>query len=83
MDFPARGKTAEAIVSEREFREGILELVQDDPDLQDVVVAVVDLDLQKREEIADALGITADEVTNRKKVLQRRLAKSLGVERQG
>jgi predicted nucleotidyltransferase len=41
------------------------------------------LDLQKREEIADALGITADEVTNRKKVLQRRLAKSLGVERQG
>jgi DNA-directed RNA polymerase specialized sigma24 family protein len=83
MDFPARGKTAEAIVSEREFREGILELVQDDPNLQDVIVAVVDLDLQKREEIADALGVTADEVTNRKKVLQRRLAKSLGVERQG
>ena len=43
----------------------------------------MDLDLQKREEIADALGVTADEVTNRKKALHRRLARHLGIERQG
>ncbi len=82
-DFPARERTAEEIVCEREFRDGVLQLVQDRPELQDVVVAVMDLDLQKREEIADALGVTADEVTNRKKALHRRLARHLGIERQG
>jgi DNA-directed RNA polymerase specialized sigma24 family protein len=45
--------------------------------------AILELDLLKREEIADALGIDVSEVTNRRKVLKRKLAEHLNVENEG
>ena len=41
--------------------------------LKEVVEAVLDLDLHKPEEIAEAVGTTAAEIQNRKKKLRRRL----------
>jgi predicted nucleotidyltransferase len=44
-----------------------------EPQLGDLVRAVLDLDLAKPQEIAAALGISTEEVHNRKKRLRRRL----------
>jgi DNA-directed RNA polymerase specialized sigma24 family protein len=45
----------------------------DDSALKEVVEAVLDLDLYKPEEIADAVGTNAADIQNRKKRLRRRL----------
>jgi hypothetical protein len=47
--------------------------LDDERPLKEVVEAVLDLDLYKPEEIADAAGTTAAEIQNRKKKLRRRL----------
>jgi hypothetical protein len=54
-------------------RKRIREAFADEPELADVVKAVLDLDLSKPQEIAETLGISTDEVQNRKKRLRRRL----------
>ena len=62
-------------VEENEYRAHVRSVVDDDPALTEVVEAVLDLDLYKPEEIADAIGTSAAEIQNRKKKLRRRLQK--------
>lgn len=76
----------EAILLEREEQERARELVDrecdliyqavsGDPELEAIADAISDGHGPKRKDIAAALGITPEEVTNRKKRIQRRLAK--------
>jgi len=72
-ELPARAAEIAALIDEGRYRRRVREAFSDEPDLADVVRAVLDLDLSKPQEIAEALGISADEVQNRKKRLRRRL----------
>lgn len=60
-------------LDEDEYCERVRESVEDEPALKEVAEAVLDLQLYKPEEIADALGTSADDIQNRKKRLRRRL----------
>jgi RNA polymerase sigma factor (sigma-70 family) len=73
-DFPLQSATDQiSVLDEHEYRNRVRSAFDDDPELKEVVEAVLDLDLYKPEEIADAVGITVAEVQNRKKRLRRRL----------
>ena len=52
----------------------LLPLVENEPDLKEVLEATLYLGLTKREDIAESLGITAQEVTYRKNRLRVRFA---------
>jgi hypothetical protein len=52
----------------------VLPLVEDDPELKELVEAILCLGCTKREDIAEVLGITPQEVTTRKHRLRVRLA---------
>ena len=62
-------------VDEHEYRERVRAAVEDEPALKEMVEAVLDLDLFKPEDIADAVGTSAANIQNRKKKLRRRLCK--------
>jgi RNA polymerase sigma factor (sigma-70 family) len=62
-----------SVLDEDEYCERVRESVDDEPALKEVVEAVLYLQLYKPEEIADALGTSADDIQNRKKRLRRRL----------
>jgi RNA polymerase sigma factor (sigma-70 family) len=64
-----------SVVDENEYSERVRSAVEDEPALKEVVEAVLDLELYKPEEIADAVGTSAAEIQNRKKKLRRRLRK--------
>ncbi len=64
-----------AALDENEYRERVRSAVDEEPALKEVVEAVLDLELYKPEEIADAVGTSAAEIQNRKKKLRRRLRK--------
>jgi RNA polymerase sigma factor (sigma-70 family) len=65
-----------SVVDDHEYRTRIRAVVDDEPPLKDLVEAVLDLELERPEDIADALGTTAADVQNRKKKLRRRLRQS-------
>ena len=69
--FPA----PDAILDEEDYRQRVRAAVEDELVLKELVEAVLDLDLYKPEEIAEALGTSAAEIQNRKKKLRRRLTK--------
>lgn len=62
-----------AVLDENNYRDRVRAAFDSEPALKEVVEAVLDLDLYKPEEIADAVGTTAAEIQNRKKKLRRRL----------
>ncbi len=62
-----------SVLDENAYRERVRSAFDDEPPLKEVVEAVLDLDLYKPEEIADAAGTSAAEIQNRKKKLRRRL----------
>ena len=62
-------------VEEDEYRDRIRAAVDDEPELKEVVEAVLDLELYKPEDIADALRTSAADIQNRRKKLRRRLCK--------
>lgn len=64
-----------SVVGENEYRERVRAAVNDEPALEEVVEAVLDLELYRPEDIADALGTTAADIQKRKKRLRRRLCK--------
>jgi RNA polymerase sigma factor (sigma-70 family) len=72
-EFPADAQGIEADLDEKQYRKRVHAAVADEPDLTQVVQVVLDLNLYKPREIAEALGISASEVQNRKKRLRRRL----------
>ena len=62
-----------SMLDEGEYRDRVRSAFEDEPALKEVVEAVLDLDLYKPEEIADAIGTDAADIQNRKKRLRRRL----------
>lgn len=60
---------------EESYKTGIRACAATEPDLKEIVEAVFDLDLLKPAEIAEVLGITAEEFHVRKRKLGRRLVK--------
>lgn len=62
-----------SVLDETEYRDRVRSAFDDEPELREVVEAVLDLDLSKPEEIADAIGTSALDIQNRKKKLRRRL----------
>ncbi len=75
-DYPqAVAPDPSSAVDEDEYRDRIRAAVDDEPELKEVVEAVLDLELYKPEDIASALGTSAADIQNRKKKLRRRLCK--------
>jgi len=62
-----------SVLDEADYRDRVRSAFDDEPALKEVVEAVLDLDLYKPEEIADAIGTDAADIQNRKKKLRRRL----------
>ena len=84
-DYPQQSAPDPAsVLDEDEYRDRVRSAFDDEPPLKEVVEAVLDLDLYKPEEIADAVGTTAAEIQNRRKKLRRRLRdKELVADRKG
>src|SRR5258708_31245353 len=61
------------VLDENNYRDRVRLAFDSELTLKEVVEAVLDLDLYKPEEIADAIGTTAAGIQNRKKKLRRRL----------
>ena len=62
-----------SVLNEANYRDRVRSAFESEPKLKEVVEAVLDLDLYKPEEIADAIGTTPTDIQNRKKKLRRRL----------
>jgi DNA-directed RNA polymerase specialized sigma24 family protein len=56
------------------FRQIVYDTIGDDPELRDFACAVLELGASKPADIASVLGVTVDEVENRRKRLRRVLA---------
>ncbi len=65
-------------VLEARFKKQMLNLVRGEKDLEDYVVAVLEMNITKPHEIAELLQTSTSDIQNRKKRLRRRLAESLG-----
>jgi DNA-directed RNA polymerase specialized sigma24 family protein len=72
-EFPSSAAEIYISLEEDQYRERVRAAFADEPELGEVVKAVLDLDLSKPQEIAEALGISTLEYQNRKKRLRRRL----------
>ena len=79
-ELPSESAGIDSLLAEESVRERLLETFQDEPELADVVRTVLDLNLSKPREIAQALGIPVSELQNRKKRLRRRLIEYRAVE---
>lgn len=64
--------------SQTEFKERVLKLVQGEKDLENHVLAVLDFNRQKPQEIAELLEKDKSDILNEKKRLRRRLAELHG-----
>lgn len=73
-DYPQQSAPDQiSVLDEADYRDGVRSAFDDEPALKEVVEAVLDLDLYKPEEIADAIGTNTADIQNRKKTLRRRL----------
>lgn len=72
-EFPSSAAGIYISLEEDQYRERVRAAFREEPELGEVVNAVLDLDLSKPQEIAEALGISTLEYQNRKKRLRRRL----------
>ncbi len=72
-ELPTPGKAIDSLLAEDSYRARLLDAFAEEPELFEVVHVVLDLELTKPREIAEALGIPVTEFQNRKKRLRRRL----------
>jgi RNA polymerase sigma factor (sigma-70 family) len=73
-DYPQQSAPDQiSLLDEHEYRDRVRLAFEDETELKEVVEAVLDLDLYKPEEIANAIGTNPADVQNRKKRLRRRL----------
>ena len=79
-ELPTLGIDIDIALAEERYRERLLTAFVEDPELAEVVRAVLDFNLSKPREIAEALGISVTEYQNRKKRLRRRLIEYNAVE---
>ena len=71
-ELPSAAIDVPAMVDEENYRKRMWASLAGEPELAEVVRAILDLNLRKPREIAAALGISVTEVQNRKKRLRRR-----------
>lgn len=72
-ELPASGIAIDSLLAEDSYRARLLDAFAEEPELGEVVRVVLDLEVTKPREIAEALGISVTEFQNRKKRLRRRL----------
>ena len=72
-ELPIRAADIETLLTEDNYQQGLLAAFAEEPELAEIVTAILDLNLSKPREIAEALGISVTEYQNRKKRLRRRL----------
>jgi DNA-directed RNA polymerase specialized sigma24 family protein len=70
--MPSAAIDVPALLDEENYRKRVSASLAGEPELAEVVRAILDLNLYKPREIATALGISVTEVQNRKKRLRRR-----------
>jgi hypothetical protein len=73
--FPSEQPPIVDYLCEQSYKARIRACAADDPQLEEIVVAVFDLEMLKPAEIAEFIGITAEEFHVRKRKLGRRLVK--------
>jgi DNA-directed RNA polymerase specialized sigma24 family protein len=71
-ELPAKASDVSITLEEEEYRRRVWATLAGEPELEEMVRAILDLNLHKPRDIAAALSITATEVQNRKKRLRRR-----------
>jgi DNA-directed RNA polymerase specialized sigma24 family protein len=79
-ELPTLGGGIEDLLAQDSYRARLMEVFGEEPELAEVVRVVLDLDLTRPREIAEALGIPVTELQNRKKRLRRRLIEYRAVE---
>jgi DNA-directed RNA polymerase specialized sigma24 family protein len=75
-EMPSAAIDVPALLDEENYRKRVWASLGGEPELAEVVRAILDLNLYKPREIAAALGISVTEVQNRKKRLRRRFIES-------
>jgi len=75
-EMPSTAIDISALLDEKNYRKRVWASLAEEPELTEVITAILDLNLYKPREIAAALGISATEVQNRKKRLRRRFIES-------
>jgi DNA-directed RNA polymerase specialized sigma24 family protein len=73
--YPSEQMPIVDYLCEESYKAHVRACAAGDPQLEEIVVAVLDLEMLKPAEIADFLGITAEEFHVRKRKLRRRLIK--------
>jgi DNA-directed RNA polymerase specialized sigma24 family protein len=73
--FPSKERRVDDLLCEESYKARVRACVATEPELTEIVEAVLDLGLLKPAEIADAIGISAKEVYVRNRKLARRLIK--------
>jgi hypothetical protein len=71
--LPHPDPSVDVLFDEQEYKDRVREALSAEPDLVDLVDAVFELNIEKRQEQADVLGISTQELDNRKRKLRRRL----------
>jgi DNA-directed RNA polymerase specialized sigma24 family protein len=61
------------------FFEAVYDDTSDDPELQEMIIAMLDMDDLKPRVVAEALGVPVEDIYNRKKRLQRHLDKLIAI----
>jgi DNA-directed RNA polymerase specialized sigma24 family protein len=79
-ELPTLRTDIDTVLAEDSYRARLLAAFADEPELAEVVRVVLELDLAKPREIAQALGISVADYQNRKKRLRRRLIEYHAVE---
>ena len=72
-EFPGGYPTADRLFDEQEYKARILHTLEGEPELKELADIVFELEIYERRDQAEFLGITVQEVDNRKKRLKRRL----------
>jgi hypothetical protein len=71
--FPHPGPSVDTLFDEQEYKDRIRAALSAEPALVDLADTAFELNIEKRQEQADVLGISPEELDNRKKRLRRRL----------
>lgn len=71
--LPHPGLSVDELFDEQEYKERVRAALNAEPDLVDLADTVFELDIYKRQEQAEVLSISPEELDNRKKRLRRRL----------
>jgi hypothetical protein len=71
--LPHPGPSVDTLFDEQEYKDRVRAALSAEPDLVDLADTAFELNIEKRQEQADVLGIGPEELDNRKKKLRRRL----------